>query len=310
MTGIIIAIIVAIIGAVGLALILMDRFKIPKYSVSKATHNLGKRQNQKTNPLEIWLKEIANWVSGKIRLNEYKRMQLEADLKTADMNTTPEMYVADNIVKSLFIGIFAILVFFFNKLIAGLIVLCAIILYVNNSKKVANRIRDKRKKIEYELPRLVATIEKTLTHNRDVLGILDAYGIATKKSGEQCSENLYLNGEHQFVGHIVGEEFELPKDKRERNTNTNAYNSEAIATIRNHIKCGCCGSPMVRRIATRNRIKESWVCANNECGMRVRMTDHALLEKLSILINRIIENQNLLMPKEKKISGETSQKIC
>ena len=175
MTGIIIAIIVAIIGAVGLALILMDRFKVPKYSVSKATHNLGKRQNQKTNPLEIWLKEIANWVSGKIRLNEYKRMQLEADLKTADMNMTPEMYVADNIVKSLFIGIFAIPVFFFNKLIAGLIVLCAIILYVNNSKKVANRIRDKRKKIEYELPRLVATIEKTLTHNRDVLGILDAY---------------------------------------------------------------------------------------------------------------------------------------
>ena len=175
MTGIIIAIIVAIIGAVGLALILMDRFKVPKYSVSKATHNLGKRQNQKTNPLEIWLKEIANWVSGKIRLNEYKRMQLEADLKTVDMNMTPEMYVADNIVKSLFIGIFAIPVFFFNKLIAGLIVLCAIILYVNNSKKVANRIKDKRKKIEYELPRLVATIEKTLTHNRDVLGILDAY---------------------------------------------------------------------------------------------------------------------------------------
>ena len=175
MTGIIIAIIVAIIGAVGLALILMDRFKVPKYSVSKATHNLGKRQNQKTNPIEIWLKEIANWVSGKIRLNEYKRMQLEADLKTADMNMTPEMYVADNIVKSLFIGIFAIPVFFFNKLIAGLIVLCAIILYVNNSKKVANRIKDKRKKIEYELPRLVATIEKTLTHNRDVLGILDAY---------------------------------------------------------------------------------------------------------------------------------------
>ena len=175
MTGIIIAILVAIIGAVGLALILMDRFKVPKYSVSKATHNLGKRQNQKTNPLEIWLKEIANWVSGKIRLNEYKRMQLEADLKTADMNMTPEMYVADNIVKSLFIGIFAIPVFFFNKLIAGLIVLCAIILYVNNSKKVANRIKDKRKKIEYELPRLVATIEKTLTHNRDVLGILDAY---------------------------------------------------------------------------------------------------------------------------------------
>lgn len=175
MTGIIIAIIVALVSAVGLALILMDRFKVPSYAVSKATHNLGKRQNQKTNPLEIWLKEVANWVSGKVRLNEYKKMQLEADLKTADMNMTPEMYVADNIVKSLFIGVFAIPVFFFSKLISALIVLCAIILYVSNSKKVANKIKEKRKKIEHELPRLVATIEKTLIHSRDVLGILDAY---------------------------------------------------------------------------------------------------------------------------------------
>ena len=175
MTGIIIAIIVALVSAIGLALVLMDRFKVPSYAVSKATHNLGKRQNQKTNPLEIWLKEVANWVSDKVRLNEYKRMQLEADLKTADMNMTPEMYVADNIVKSLFIGVFAIPVFFFSKLIAALIVLCAIILYVNNSKKVANRIKEKRKKIEYDLPILVATIEKTLIHSRDVLGILDAY---------------------------------------------------------------------------------------------------------------------------------------
>ena len=172
---IIIPIITSLVATVGLAFILLDAFKVPSYAVSKATHNLGKRQNKKTNPLEVWLKEIANWVSGKLRLNEYKRMQLDADLKTADMDMTPEMYVADNIVKSLFIGVFAIPVFFFNKLIAALIVFCAVILYINNSKKVANRIRDKRKKIEYELPRLVATIEKTLIHNRDVLGILDNY---------------------------------------------------------------------------------------------------------------------------------------
>ena len=172
---IIIPIITALVATVGLAFILLDAFKVPSYAVSKATHNLGKRQNKKTNPLEVWLKEIANWLSSKLRLNEYKRMQLDADLRTADMDMSPEMYVADNIVKSLLIGVFAIPIFFFNKIIAGLVVFCAIILYINNSKRVANRIRDKRKRIEYELPRLVATIEKTLVHNRDVLGILDAY---------------------------------------------------------------------------------------------------------------------------------------
>ena len=100
----VIPIITALVASVGLALILLDRFKVPSYAVSKATHNLGKRQNKKINPLEIWLKEIANWLSGKLRLNEYKRMQLDADLKTADMDMTPEMYVADNIIKSLFIA--------------------------------------------------------------------------------------------------------------------------------------------------------------------------------------------------------------
>ena len=123
----------------------------------------------------MWLKEIANRIAGKLKLNEYKRMQLDADLKTADINMTPEMYVADNIVKSLFVGVFAIPVFFFSKALAALIVFCAVLLYYNNSKKAGNRIKEKRKRIEYELPRLVSTIEKTLAHNRDVLGILDAY---------------------------------------------------------------------------------------------------------------------------------------
>lgn len=170
-----IPIIVALIAALGIALILFDVMRVPSYAVSKATHNLGKKQNRKTNPLEVWLGELANWISGKIRINEYKRMQLDADLKTADMNMTPEMYVADNIVKALFIGVFAFPVFFFSKPIAALIVFCAVLLYYNNSKKVSNRIKEKRSKIEYELPRLVSTIEKTLIHNRDVLGILDAY---------------------------------------------------------------------------------------------------------------------------------------
>ncbi len=171
----IIPITVALIATIGIALILLDAFRVPSYAVAKATHNLGKKQNQKTGPLELWLREIANWISGKLRLNEYKRMQLDADLKTADMNMTPEMYVADNIVKSTFIGVFAVPVFFFSKAIAGLILLCAGIMYYTGSKKVSNRIREKRRRIEYELPRLVATIEKTLVYNRDVLGILDVY---------------------------------------------------------------------------------------------------------------------------------------
>ena len=170
-----IVIITALLAAVGLALILSDAFRVPTYAVAKATHNLGKRQNRKTNPLELWLREVANWLSGKLRLNEYKRLQLEADLKTADINMTPEMYTANAIVKAGFVALFAVPLLFFSRPLALLVLGIAAFLYYFEIRKVGKAIRERRKKIEYELPRLVANIEKTLVHSRDVLAILDAY---------------------------------------------------------------------------------------------------------------------------------------
>ena len=172
---IVLVIVISLIFAVGLSMILSDVFKVPSYAVSKATHNLGKRQNAKTGTLEIWLSDLAHWLSGKLRLNEYKRLQLDADLKTADINMSPEMYVANCIVKALFIGSFAIPLIFFIPVISVVILLIAALMYYNESKKVSNIIKEKRRKIEHELPRLVSTIEKTLYHSRDVLGILDGY---------------------------------------------------------------------------------------------------------------------------------------
>ena len=182
-------IIVALVFTVGLALILFDVFKVPSYAVSKATHNLGKRQNKKVNPLEVWLNELAIWLSGKLKLNEYKRLQLDADLKTADMNMTPEMYVATCIVKALFIGIFAIPFLFFLPILSLVITVIAVIIYYNESKKVGNIIKERRRKIEYELPRLVSTIEKSLVHSRDVLNILDSY---KDGAGEELKRELEI----------------------------------------------------------------------------------------------------------------------
>lgn len=187
--GTILIIIVAIVFALGLALILSDALKVPSYAVSKATHNLGKRQNQKTNPLEVWLNEFANWLSGKIKINEYKRLQLDADLKTADMTMSPEMYVSSCIVKAVFIASLAIPFVFFIPILSLVVAVIAVVIYYNESKKVGNIIKEKRRKIEYELPRLVATIEKSLLHSRDVLGILDSY---KDSAGDELKRELEI----------------------------------------------------------------------------------------------------------------------
>ena len=168
----------AIIGAlvgVGLFLILADALRVPFFATSTAAGNLAKRQKQKTGTLEIWLHDLAMWISKRLRLNEYKRMQLETDLKSAGMNISPEMHIANSIVKAMLVGIFAVPVFFIFPLLTPVVIALAVFMYFRESKGVANRIREKRKAIEYELPRFVSHIEKTLKHNRDVLYILDNY---------------------------------------------------------------------------------------------------------------------------------------
>lgn len=74
---------------------------------------------------------------------------------------------------------------------------------------------------------------------------------------------------------------------------------EGIALLRNRVKCARCGHPMVRRICSKNKIKESWTCTNDECGCRARISDTDLLLKLTIMMNRIIANAELMLPKPK-----------
>ena len=173
----------------GLGFILSDVFRIPKYPVSKAIKSLGKRKNKQISRLEIWLGDFSNFIASKLRLNEYKRLQLKVDLESADMTLSPEQYVGNAIVKSVLVAALAIPFLFFAPLISLVMFIVAIAVYVGEYKKVGKIIREKRRKIEYELPRLVSSIDKTLIHSRDVLGILDSY---REHAGEELRRELEI----------------------------------------------------------------------------------------------------------------------
>lgn len=180
----------AIIGmlcGIGLFLVLVDVYKIPYMKTSKAVKSLSSKQKVKTSGLDVWLGNLASWLAKRIRINEFERVQLEADLQTAQIEITPEMFKANAIVKALLIGVFAIPVLFIFTLFFPVIIFLAIFLYSREMKSVGNRIKEKRQKIENELPRLVFTIEKTLTHNRDVLYMLESY---EKNAGPEMKHEL------------------------------------------------------------------------------------------------------------------------
>lgn len=174
---------------IGLYLILADYFRVPYFATSKAHNNLAHRQEKKTSSLDIWLGDLAVWLSRHIKLNEYKKIQLQTDLRSAGITLSPEMHIANAIVKSALIGAMAIPVAFIFPLLCPVILVLAVLIYLKSSKGVADKIKAKRKKIEYELPRFVAHIEKTLKHNRDVLYILDGY---MKNAGKEMGDEIEI----------------------------------------------------------------------------------------------------------------------
>ena len=179
-----------IIGAlfgVGLFFILADVYAIPYYKTSKAVESLSKLQKEKTSGLDLWLGGIASWLADRLPMDPFKRSQLEADLRTAQMDVTPEMFRANAIVKAMLIGIMAIPMAFIFPLLCPVVLFLAVFLYNMEIKSVSKRIQGKRTKIEYELPRLVFNIEKTLKHNRDVLYMLESY---SKTAGPEMKHEL------------------------------------------------------------------------------------------------------------------------
>ena len=176
----IIQLIIGVVSAVGIGFILTDLLHVPSYKTAKLTSNLGRRIGEKkTSIIEIWVRDFSVWLSGKIRLNEYKKAQLSADLQTAGLDITPEAYMANAITKALYFGIFAVPAFFIFKILGLLFAIVAVLIFLKESKSVTKKISEKRRKIEYELPRFVSVIEKTLKHSRDVIYVLESFKDST-----------------------------------------------------------------------------------------------------------------------------------
>lgn len=161
--------------ASGLYLILADLFRIPTIKSSQAINNIAKRQRETTGVLDVWLGNAAIWLSKHIKLNEFKREELETDLRTAQMDITPEMFRANAIVKSGLFLVVSIPFFFFMPILGAVIAGASLILYFVNVRSISGRIKVHRRKIENDLPRLVATIEKKLTHERGILSIIESF---------------------------------------------------------------------------------------------------------------------------------------
>ena len=177
----------AILFSCGIGFLLAERLKLPSRAASRAMHSMGRNRKDKPNPLTLLMRELSGRLAGKLRLNDYRRAQLEADLRTGDMTQTPEQFVAENIVRAGTVAVLAVPVAFVSKFLAVLLLVAAVLFYRLGSMTLRKKIGARRARIELELPRFVANIEKTLPHSRDVLAMLESYRAG---AGEEFGREL------------------------------------------------------------------------------------------------------------------------
>ena len=113
-------------------------------------------------------------------------------------------------------------------------------------------------------------------------------------------ENAKYTGDAEFDAIIEDAVYEeAVAAKSARRWNRAVTECEGIRQLRDHIRCGQCGAPMLRHINSKRAIRESWTCSNADCGIRVRVSDGELLRKITLLMNRVIANADLMLPHPK-----------
>ena len=166
---------IGLLLGVGCYLVLADLLRLPSVAATRAARQIKRRNNPSVGMLDLWLSDLSEWLAKHLHIGAYRRAQLEVDIASAGLTLTPERHLANCIVKA---GIVVLLVPFawiVSPAFALLIAVIAVLLFVNESRKVSVGVQKKRKAIERELPRLVANISKLLIHTRNVLEILDRY---------------------------------------------------------------------------------------------------------------------------------------
>lgn len=175
--------------SLGMFLILGDKLKLPKNRTSKAILTVNKRDRKKSKSLELFILEIAEKLTKIIKISPYKKRKLISILKSAEINLTPEAFIAKAYVKAGFILLSIIPALFIFPILAPVILFTAIAIYFREINSADQALKEKRQDIEYELPRFAGVLTQELKASRDVLSILESY---KKNAGDSLKREIEI----------------------------------------------------------------------------------------------------------------------
>ena len=171
------AVLAAVCGlfAAGLYQFALILLKVPSSRTTKAIKAIAARNRPTAAGFKNTYNDISLFVSRFIRLNEFKKKELADSLKIANISMSPELFTARALVRSAGIMLMSVPFFFFLPIIGLLVIVLAVLMYFQEKQKVDSCIKEKRKQIEFDLPRFVYAISQEIQMSHDVISILERH---------------------------------------------------------------------------------------------------------------------------------------
>ncbi|MBC2579390.1 secretion protein F [Clostridium sp. DJ247] len=159
----------------GIYIMLVDYLKLPSYKASKVVLSINKREKKKVKNFDVFILELSTKISKYIKINDYKKRKLIASLKSAEINLSPETYIARAYIKAGMVLLSIIPALIILPMISPVILFLTVAIYFKEVKSADEAVKKQREEIEYELPRFASTLTQELKASRDVLSILETY---------------------------------------------------------------------------------------------------------------------------------------
>ena len=142
----------------GAFFLLAGLLRLPTSASTKAVLTVTNRGKAKKNSMNAILFDMAAKAAPLVRLDAYKRRKLEAQLKSAEIQMSPETYVAAAWVKAGMIGLLVIPALLIFPILAPVILFLAVAVFFKEQKRADEIVQQRREEIETELPRFVNMI--------------------------------------------------------------------------------------------------------------------------------------------------------
>lgn len=171
----ILKIVFSILCATGAFLMFLDIFGFPSGNLKKNTLYLTKKAMTKQDSLDMIINNISHLVKRFVRIGEFKRKRIEAQLKILEIEETPEEYYALIITKTLLLALFIPFGFLIHWALGALLVIFTAIVCLLQINELSSVMQKRKESIEAELPKFVSIIEQTFKNDHDVIKLITNY---------------------------------------------------------------------------------------------------------------------------------------